>query len=185
MSKKEKKEELEEVVKKGEVLEDITEKNATDMDETFVNRLKQDLEEQKNKTNEYMDHLQRTMADFDNYKKRIVKEKESLYSSILADLVADILPILDNLENALNSDKSESPFKSGIEIIYKQFKDILNKFKVEEIDGIKSTFNPELHEAVMHIEDNNFGKQEVVEVFRRGYKIGDKVIRHSMVKVAN
>lgn len=167
-------------------LDEINEGNCSDLNTDFVKKLQQDLEEEKEKTNEYLDHLKRTMADFDNYKKRINKEKELLYTNVLSDLVADLLPVLDNFEKAIQSEgKDKTEYETGIEMIYNQFRDILKKFNVEEIEGVGSQFNPEVHDAVMHTEDSNAKENEIVEVFRKGYKVGDKVIRHSMVKVAN
>ncbi len=151
----------------------------------FIAKLNNDLLEQKKKTDEYFEHLKRNMAEFDNFKKRMSKEKDTMYSTIISGLVADFLLIVDNFEKAMQAETSDESFKSGIEMIYIQTKDALKKLGLEEIEALNAKFDPELHEAVMHIEDENYGEKEVVEEFRKGYKIGDKVIRHSMVKVAN
>lgn len=151
----------------------------------YIAKLNDDLIEQKKKADEYFEHLKRNMADFDNFKKRITKEKDGLYFSITSDIVSSILPILDDFEKALNSKCSDESYKEGINMIYTRLKDTVTKLGVEEIDAKGKTFDPEIHEAVMHIEDEKFGEKEVVDVLRKGYKIGDKLIRHAMVKVAN
>ena len=117
--------------------------------------------------------------------KRMSKEKENLYITITSDVLADILPIIDNFEKAVSAETKDESFKDGMVMIYNQLNDTLKKFGLEEIDALNKTFDPNYHEAVMHVEDDNFGEKEIVEVLRKGYKIGDKVIRHSMVKVAN
>lgn len=151
----------------------------------YIAKLNEDLEEQKKLADEYYDSLKRNMADFDNYKKRITKEKESLHTMIVANIVEDLLPILDNFENALTHECTDDKFKTGMDMIYNQIKEVISKYGVEEIESIGREFDPMLHEAVMHIDDDIFGEKEVTEVFRKGYKIKDKVIRHAMVKVAN
>ena len=108
-----------------------------------------------------------------------------MFSTITSDIVADLLPILDNFEKAINTDTQDESFKNGMEMIYNQIQDVLKKLGVEEIVCINKTFDPNYHEAVMHVEDDKYGEKEIVEVFRKGYKIGEKVVRHSMVKVAN
>ena len=125
------------------------------------------------------------MAEFDNFKKRISKEKDMMYNTISADIISELLPILDNFDKALNAETADESYKNGMAMIYNQFNETLQKLGVEEIDALNKVFNPNFHEAVMHIEDESFGEKEIVEVFRKGYKIGDKIIRHAMVKVAN
>lgn len=158
--------------------------NILDKDE-FIAKLNNDLVEQKKKADEYFDHLKRNMAEFDNFKKRISKEKDTMYSTILSDVLYDILPILDNFEKALETKTTDESFKDGIDMIYSQLKDVLDKMGLEEIEALHQDFDPNLHEAVMHVEDKNFAEKQVVEVLRKGYRVGDKVIRHAMVKVAN
>ena len=153
--------------------------------EEIIEKLNADLEEQKARTDEYFEHLKRNMAEFDNYKKRIAKEKESMYKTIVSDIVEDLLPIMDNFEQALNAECKDDKYKDGISMIYNQFTDFLRSQGLEEIEDLGKTFDPNLHEAVMHEEIEDKGEKEIVEVFRKGYKIGEKVIRHSMVKVAN
>ena len=153
--------------------------------EEYIAKLNQDLEEQKKKADEYVDSLKRNMAEFDNFKKRMNKEKESMYSIILSDVIANILPVIDNFEKAKDADCSDETYKTGISMIYNQLIEILNKQGVEKIPDMGETFNPEVHEAVMSVTDETKGEKEIVEVFRTGYKLKDKVVRHSLVKVAN
>ncbi len=132
--------------------------------------------------------IQRLAAEFDNYKKRTVKEKERIYSASIADAVACFLPVLDNVERALiASEKSDDQcIREGIQLIQRQMHDILSNLGVEPIETVGKTFNPGLHEAVMHIEDDAYGENEIVEEFQKGYIYRDElVIRHSVVKVAN
>lgn len=147
--------------------------------------LKAQLKEEKEKSDEYYEHLKRNMAEFDNFKKRISKEKDMMYNTISADIISELLPILDNFDKALNAETVDDSYKNGMAMIYNQFNETLQKLGVEEIDALNKVFDPNFHEAVMHIEDESFGEKEIVEVFRKGYKIGDKIIRHAMVKVAN
>lgn len=170
---------------KEEVLEELDNENNELVDTDDVTKVKEELAEQTKKADEYYEHLKRNMAEFDNYKKRVTKEKEKLYYTITSDVIADILPIMDNFEKAIDAKTTDESYKSGMEMIYTQLNDILKKLGLEEIEALKTTFDPNFHEAVMHIEDENYSEKEVVEVLRKGYKIGDKVIRHSMVKVAN
>ena len=104
---------------------------------------------------------------------------------ILADIVSSILPILDNLENAAKAESKDEEYKKGIELVLKQFQDTLKSKGVEEIKTVGETFDPELHEAVSSVQDDTKGEKEIVQEYRKGYKIGTKVIRHSMVVVAN
>lgn len=131
------------------------------------------------------DRYKRVLAEFENYKKRSQKEKESLYASILADVVEFILPTVDNLENAVKIETQDEEYKKGIELVLKQFQVALGAKGVEEIPTVGETFDPELHEAVSSIQDDTKGEKEIVQEYRKGYKIGNKVIRHSMVVVAN
>ena len=120
-----------------------------------------------------------------NFKKRSNKEREALYNSLLADIIASFLPVIDNLEKAVQAKTEDEGYKQGIELVLKQFVDVLTKFGVEEIKTVGETFDPEVHEAVSSIQDETKGEKEVVQEFRKGYKIGTKVIRHAMVVVAN
>ena len=149
----------------------------------IIEKLKSDLEEQKAKTDEYFEHLKRNMAEFDNYKKRI--SKDGLYKTVVSDIASSLLPILDNFEKAISSECQDEKYKDGMKMIYEQMAEFLKNQGLEEIEDLGKTFDPNLHEAVMHEENEKAGEKEITEVFRKGYKIGEKVIRHSMVKVAN
>lgn len=153
--------------------------------EAYIAKLNEDLEAQKKLAEEYCDSLKRNMAEFDNYKKRMSKEKETLYSSTLSDVILELLPVVDNFEKAKDADCSDETYKTGISMIYTQLIDMLKKQGVEKIPDLGTTFNPEVHEAVMSVQDDEKGEKEIVEVFRTGYKMKDKVVRHSLVKVAN
>lgn len=131
------------------------------------------------------DRYKRMMAEFDNYKKRSQKEKEGLYNSLIADIVTSILPILDNLEKAVNVNTQDAAYKQGVEMVLKQFTDTLANLGVETIKTVGEVFNPEYHEAVSSVQDDSLGEKIIKEEFRKGYKIKEKVIRHSMVVVAN
>ena len=134
---------------------------------------------------ETVDRLKRVMAEFENYKKRNTKERDSLYNSLLADIIASFLPVLDNLEKAVQSETQDENMKQGIELVVKQIQDIFTKFGVETIETVGKPFDPEIHEAVSMVQDETLGEKIVKEEFRKGYKIGLKVIRHAMVVVAN
>ena len=131
------------------------------------------------------DRYKRILAEFENFKKRSFKEREGLYNSILSDIVEVLLPIVDNLENAVKVETKDENYKQGVELVLKQFKDVLSSKGVEEIKALGETFDPELHEAVSSIQDENLGEKEIAQEYRKGYKIGNRVIRHSMVVVAN
>ena len=151
--------------------------------------IKQDENAELTKTEqeleETVDRLKRVMAEFENYKKRNTKEKENLYNSILADIISSFLPVLDNLEKAVDSKTEDANMKQGIELVVKQIHDIFTKFGVETIETVGKPFDPEIHEAVSSVQDESLGEKIIKEEFRKGYKIGPKVIRHSMVIVAN
>ena len=134
------------------------------------------------KTEQY----QRLLAEYDNFKKRTVREKEAIYTDSVKDTVAVLLPVIDNLERALDAfDDKEGEQYKGVEMILKQTEEAFKKLGVNEIKAVGESFNPELHNAVMHIEDDAVTENTVVEEFQKGYTYKDKVIRHSMVKVAN
>ena len=158
--------------------------------ETSVEESKQDtnnneLQEKQQELDELTDRYKRILAEFENHKKRSQKEREGLYNSILGDIIEVILPILDNLENAVKVETSDENYKKGIELVLKQFQDVLKAKGVEEIKALGETFDPELHEAVSSVQDDSKGEKEIIQEYRKGYKIGHKVIRHSMVVVAN
>lgn len=137
-------------------------------------------------TDGYLERLQRTLAEFDNYRKRTDKEKSAMYDMGLSDTVLAILPVLDNFERALASPCTDNSYVKGMEMIYKQMIDLLDCIGVTPIDAKGQQFDTNLHNAVMHMEDDQYGENEVVEELQKGYIYKDKkVIRHSMVQVAN
>ena len=155
------------------------ENNAEDVNmENELLKTKQELEETT-------DRFKRIMAEFENFKKRSSKERDMLYNSLVADIIASFLPVQDNLEKAIKSKTEDESFKQGIELVTKQISDIFKKFGVEEIETCGKPFDPELHEAVSNVQDDTLGEKIIKEEFRKGYKIGTKVIRHAMVVVAN
>lgn len=140
------------------------------------------------KIDELNDKLKRSMAEFDNYRKRTDKEKSAMYEIGAKDVIEKILPIVDNFERGLNSipeDAKGSAFADGMEKIYKQFVKTLDDMGVKPIEAVGKPFDPNFHNAVMHVEDEEAGESEIVEEFQKGYMYHDTVLRHSMVKVAN
>lgn len=149
-------------------------------------KLKAELEAKTKECEALDDRCKRLAAEFDNYKKRTVKEKESIYTDSVCDVVEKMLPVLDNLERAIDSfDDKESEHCKGVEMVLRQTADILKKIGVEEIDAVGEKFDPTMHNAVMHIDDDNYGENTIAQQFQKGYKYKDKVIRYSMVQVAN
>ena len=147
-----------------------------------IAELQKKLEEKSAECEACNDKYMRMMAEYDNFRKRSAKEKEGVYADAYSDCIANLLPILDNLERASKSDNVEAVTK-GLEMTVKAFDDAMEKMGVTEIEC--KVFDPNLHNAVMHVEDEQFGEGEIVEVFQKGYCKGDKVIRYAMVKVAN
>ena len=154
-------------------------------DNEDVKKIKELIDNQKKELEEKDDRLKRLMAEFDNFKKRSSKEREGLYNSLVSDIFTSLLPVIDNLEKAVKVETKDSNYKQGVEMVLKQFKDVLTANGVKEIDTIGKTFDPELHEAVGSVVDENLGEKEIKEEYRKGYILGNKVIRHSMVVVAN
>lgn len=148
-------------------------------------KLKDTILLQKQKLEEQEDRLKRLMAEFDNFKKRSSKEREGLYNTLISDIFTSLLPVIDNLEKAVTAKTEDEGYKQGVELVLKQFKDVLTANGVQEIEAIGQTFDPELHEAVGSVIDESLGEKQIKEEYRKGYKIGNKVIRHSMVVVAN
>ena len=132
------------------------------------------------------DQFVRLTAEYDNYRKRTAKEKDSLYQDAKADTIKEFLAVYDNLERAVATEGDEdSPHKKGLEMIFHQYQEILKKLGVTEIEAQGQPFDPEKHNAVMHIDDENLGENVVSQVFQAGFLLGDKVIRHAIVQVAN
>lgn len=202
--KKNKKEDIEEKVEetlneeiKEETAEEVentenAENSSENSSEDELKELKKELmllrDKQKKLENEneaYKERLTRIAAEYDNYRKRTDKEKERIYTDACEDVLKQMLLVLDNLERAVAvQGTSVEALKTGVDMTIKQFIDALKKLGVEEIET-EDGFDPNLHQAVMHVQDENFGENSVAEVFQKGYKKGDKVIRFTMVKVAN
>ncbi len=127
----------------------------------------------------------RLAAEYDNYRKRSQKERENLYTDIRSETVEKFLPVYDNLERALAQDTQDAAFKKGVEMTMNQLVGVMEKLGVTGFGAVGETFDPQLHNAVMHIEDEAFGENVIAEVFQRGFRLGDKVVRFAMVKVAN
>ena len=131
------------------------------------------------------DKYLRLAAEYDNYRKRTTKEKENIYADAKLDTVKPFLEVADNLDRAVSQFEEGDPHRQGMEMICKQFTAVLEKLGVTEIPALEQPFDPGKHNAVMHIDDENFGENIVAEVFQKGYQMGEKVVRFSMVKVAN
>ena len=136
---------------------------------------------------DWKDKYIRILADFENFKKRTAKEMTSSFSNGVTVVAEELLPIMDNFDRAILAldESNDKALADGIKLIYKQFKDTFEKIGIKEIKALGEKFDPNLHNAVMHTDDENYGENEVVEEFMKGYTLKDKVIRHSMVKVAN
>ena len=131
------------------------------------------------------DKYLRLMAEYDNYRKRSQKEKDALYGDVKANTLKDFLPVYDNLVRALAQPTEDEAYKKGVEMIMTQFGKTLEKLGVTEMDCLGQKFDPAFHNAVMHVDDPEKGENEIVEVFQQGFVMGDKIVRHAMVKVAN
>jgi len=152
----------------------------------FGKKNKKDKKDEK--IEELTDRLTRQMAEFDNFRKRTEKEKSQMYEIGAKDIIEKILPVVDNFERGLDAVKEEDkedPFIQGMEMVYKQLMTVLGELGVKPIEAVGKEFDPNLHNAVMHVEDENFGENIIAEEFQKGYVYRDSVVRHSMVKVAN
>ncbi len=154
-------------------------------EKTELDILNEKIEQQKEELDSREDRIKRLMAEFENFKKRSNKERASMYNSVLGDVVIKLLPVLDNLEKAAESNSQDEQYKNGIELVMKQFKDVLKDNGVKEIEAVGKQFDPTYHEAVSLVEDSSLGAKIVKEEYRKGYMIGDRVLRHSLVVVAN
>lgn len=149
---------------------------------------KKELEQKDEKIAQLTNQCQRTMAEFDNYRKRTEKEKASMYGMGVKDVVEKVLPVIDNFERGFSQvteDDEQDPFVTGMQAIYKQFQTVLEGIGIKPIEAVGKEFDPNLHNAVMHVEDESVGDNMVVEELQKGYMYHDQVVRHSMVKVAN
>ncbi|MDY5611573.1 nucleotide exchange factor GrpE [Dysosmobacter sp.] len=153
---------------------------------TFTREQVEQMELAAKQLESVKDQFTRLTAEYDNYRKRTTKEKDNIYQDAKADTIKAFLAVYDNLERAAATEgDEESPHKKGLLMIFQQYKDILAKLGVTEIEAKGQPFDPERMEAVMHIDDESFGENEVAQVFQAGFMLGDKVIRHAIVQVAN
>lgn len=183
----------EQVAQEVEVEEQtVSDEETTEVEETVteeaevIEEASNEAEHQtEDKAAEYLDRWQRLMAEFDNYRKRSEKEKADTYDYAVSNTVAEMLPVIDNFERALKVESQDKNLFAGVEMIYKQMMGLLEKLHVTPIDAVGKEFDPNLHNAVMHIDDENLGENIVAEELQKGYLYKEKVIRHSLVKVAN
>lgn len=203
MSKKETKTETEEIKKEetvevkedteatkteGEVEETSEATETTEDSEEEASKAPTKKDPKDEKIAELTDRVQRQMAEFDNFRKRTEKEKSAMFEMGASDIIKKLLPVIDNFERGFKSvseEELETPFAKGMDMVYKQFIKLLEDSDVKPIEAEGKEFNPGLHNAVMHVDDDSVGENIVVEEFEKGYTYRDTVIRHSMVKVAN
>lgn len=171
------KEKVEETVQEEKVEEQAKESCETEVVE--------EVETEKNKADENLERLQRLMAEFDNYRKRTEKEKQNIYDLAVSSTITELLGTVDNLERALKQESADKSFYEGVSMIYKQLMSTLEKLHVTPITAAGEVFNPDYHNAVLHINDDSLEENIVVEELQKGYLYKEKVIRYSMVKVAN
>lgn len=170
-----------------EVIQNLNEESEEEIQEETTEDIEKSLREEIEKLD---DRLRRSMAEFDNFRKRTIKEKSNMYDDGIRNTVEKILPVLDNLERAIASVQSseqnvDSALKQGIEMTLRQFVEILTAMGIKEIEAQDKEFNPKFHMAVAHVEDENYEANTIIEVLQKGYIYKDKVIRYSTVKVAN
>ena len=159
-------------------------KTTADKDKKKIKKIEAELEEANRRADDINEKYMRMLAEYDNFRKRSIKEREGIYSDACADVLTAILPILDNLERAEACNDAEGLAK-GLELTLKSFRETLEKLGVCEIEAAGKTFDPNLHNAVMHEDNDAYGENEITDVLMKGYTKGDKVIRYAMVKVAN
>ena len=156
-------------------------------EEKKADEIKEEGEEEKLKKElaEKEDKYLRLLAEYDNFRKRSAKEKQDIYSSSKADIIKEFLPVIDNFERANITDSDYESYKKGMELIFNQLMAILEKFDVTGFGEVGEKFDPNIHSAVMITQDENLGENEIAQVFSKGYKLGDKIIREAVVQVAN
>ena len=176
----------EEASKETEESQDTKDTESKEKKKFFAKKEKKDKKDEKNE--ELTDRLTRQMAEFDNFRKRTEREKSQMYEIGAKDIIEKILPVIDNFERGLAAvpeESKEDPFVEGMEKIYKQIMTTLEGVGVKPIEAVGQEFNPDFHNAVMHVEDEEAGENIITEEFQKGYMYHDSVVRHSMVKVAN
>ena len=176
----------EETVEEAE--EAVAEEPETEKEKGSFFKKKEKKDEKDEKIEELTDRVRRQMAEFDNFRKRTEKEKTQMFETGAKSIVEKILPVVDNFERglaAVTEEEKGTPFVEGMEKIYKQMMTVLEEAGVKPIEAVGQEFDPNLHNAVMHVEDEGFGENIIAEEFQKGYTYRDSVVRHSMVKVAN
>lgn len=170
-----------------ETEEPETEEKISGKEKKKLKKAEAEIEKLTAALSEEQEKYMRLYAEYDNFRKRSAKEREGVYADAYCDALVQILPILDTLERAaqFSTEDAESAMAKGLELTLKSFIETMNKMGVYEIEALGKEFDPNFHNAVMHVDDESVGENIVVEVFMKGYKRGDKVLRHSMVKVAN
>ena len=170
-----------------ETAEPETEEKISGKEKKKLKKAEAEIEKLTAALSEEQEKYMRLYAEYDNFRKRSAKEREGVYADAYCDALVQILPILDTLERAaqFSTEDAESAMAKGLELTLKSFVETMNKMGVYEIEALGKEFDPNFHNAVMHVDDESVGENIVVEVFMKGYKKGDKVLRHSMVKVAN
>lgn len=161
-----------------EAAEEETKETAASESDGQVEALKKQLEEMK-------DSKLRLAAEYDNFRKRSQREKDSIYADASLATAAKFLPVLDNLERAAKQETADEAYKKGVEMTLGQMYQVMEKMGITEIPALGEQFDPEVHNAVLHIDDETIDDNTIVEVFEKGFKMGDRVLRHSIVKVAN
>ena len=154
------------------------EKDITEPADDEAEKLRSELAAEK-------DRYLRLAAEYDNYRKRSVRERDNIYADVKADTIGKLLPVFDNLQRALQNPTADEAYRKGVEMTVNQFLEVLKAMGVTPIDAVGKTFDPALHHAVMHTDDPERGEQEIVQEFQKGFMMGDRVIRFSMVQVAN
>ena len=174
------------------VEEPVLEAEAEPKKKKFTDKLKfgsekiqAELDAEKAKYAELEDKYKRTLAEYQNFRTRSQREKEGTYSDAVAATIAAFLPVLDNLQRAAAAESKDPDFKKGVEMTLKGYMDLLDKYSVVPTAEVGQEFDANFHNAVMHIEDEELGENLVAEIFQQGYKMGDRVLRHAVVKVAN
>ena len=168
-----------------EKINSAEEQTEVSAEKTELEKLSEELETLQKAKDELYDKYLRTLAEYDNFRKRSQREKDAIYGDATVDAVKKLLPVLDNFERALNYECKDEEFKKGISLIQNTLVEVFENLGVKEIPAIDQQFDPNLHEAVMHIDNPAYEENIVTDVYRKGYMLGDKVIRHTMVVVAN
>lgn len=150
-----------------------------------LEKVQADLDQLHKDYDSLVDRFQRLTVEYENFRKRSQREKEAVYPDAVASTIEKFLPVVDNFERAMACETQDKEYKKGVDLIYSALMDTLSKLQVEAYAEAGDSFQPEIHNAVMHIEDENLGENVISAVFQKGYKIGDRVVRHAMVQVAN